>query len=140
MDYFRLENGNSVRVTDMGDEMWTIDMFAEGEYASVYDDGMKHVPVSDIAYEISALDMAVYMLKSMNEMDWADGDHVMTAINLLKEKFQDELEFNIVSFSNEPSRPIFSIDIQELGPLPNYTSVIWSYNITTWKQIWFAPR
>ena len=59
--------------------------------------------------------------------------------NLLKEKFQDELEFDIVSFSNDPNRPIFSIDIQELGPLPNYTSVVWTYT-TTWKQIWFGPR
>ena len=139
MDYFKLTNGNCVRVTDMGDNMWTIDMEAEGKYASIYDDGLWHVAVGDIAYEISALDMAVYMLKSMNEMDWADGDHVMTAVNLLKEKFQDELEFDIVSFSNDPKRPIFSIDIQELGPLPNYTSVVWSYS-TKWKQIWFGPR
>ena len=139
MDYFKLTNGNCVRVTDMGDNMWTIDMEAEGKYASIYDDGLWYVPVSDIAYEISALDMAVYMLKSMNEMDWADGDHVMTAVNLLKEKFQDELEFDIVSFSNDPNRLIFSIDIQELGPLPKYTSVVWSHN-TAWKQIWFGPR
>ena len=138
MDYFRLENGNCVRVTDMGDKMWTIDMLAEGDYASIYDDGLWHVPVSDIAYEISALDMAVYMLKSMGEMDWADSDHIMTAINLLKEKFQDELKF-IVSFNEMPSRPSFRIDIQELGPLPNYTSVIWSYN-TACKQIWLGPR
>ena len=138
MDYFRLENGNCVRVTDMGDKMWTIDMLAEGDYASIYDDGLWHVPVSDIAYEISALDMAVYMLKSMGEMDWADSDHIMTAINLLKEKFQDELKF-IVSFNEMPSRPSFRIDIQELGPLPNYTSVIWSYNIPC-KQIWLDPR
>ena len=135
MDYFRLENGNCVRVTDMGDKMWTIDMEAEGNYASIYDDGLWHVPVSDIAYEISALDMAVYMLKSMGEMDWADSDHIMTAINLLKEKFQDELEFNIVSFSNVPTRPTIRIDIQELGLFQNYTSVMWSCNTTgTWYQ------
>ena len=135
MDYFRLENGNCVRVTDMGDKMWTIDMEAEGNYASIYDDGLWHVPVSDIAYEISALDMAVYMLESMKQMDWADGDHIMTAINLLKEKFQDELEFNIVSFSNVPTRPTIRIDIQELGLFQNYTSVMWSCNTTgTWYQ------
>ena len=138
MDYFKLTNGNCVRVTDIGDKMWTIDMKAEGKYASICDDGLWHVPVSDIAYEISALDMAVYMLKSMGEMDWADSDHIMTAINLLKEKFQDELKF-IVSFNEMPSRPAFGIDIQELGPLPNYTSVIWSYNIPC-KQIWLGPR
>lgn len=139
MDYFKLTNGNSVRVTDMSNEMWTIDMVAEGNYASIYDDELWYVPMSDIAYEISALDMAVYMLKSMGEMDWADGDHIMTAVNLLKEKFKDELEF-IVSFNEMPSRPAFRIDIQELGPLPNYTSVVWSYNNTAYKQIWFGSR
>ena len=125
MDYFKLTNGNCVRVTDMGDNMWTIDMEAEGKYASIYDDGLWHVPVSDIAYEISALDMAVYMLESMRQMDWADGDHIMTAITALKEKFKDELEFNIVSFGELANRPTFRIDIQELGPSPNYTSVVW---------------
>ena len=79
------------------------------------------------------------MLKSMGEMDWADNDHIMTAINLLKEKFQDELKF-IVSFNEMPSRPAFRIDIQELGPLPNYTSVIWSYNNIPCKQIWLGLR
>ena len=125
MDYFRLTNGNSVRVTDMSGELWTIDMEAEGKYASIYDDGLRHIPMSDIAYEISALDMAVYMLESMKQMDWIDGDHIMTAITMLKEKFQDELEFNIVSFGKVANRPTFRIDIQELGPSPNYTSVVW---------------
>lgn len=137
MDYFKLTNGNSVRVTDMSGEMWTIDMLAEGNYASIYDDGLRCIPVSDIAYEISALDMAVYMLESMKQMDWIDGDHIMTAINLLKDKFQDELEFNIVSISKVPNRQVFRIDIQELGPFPNYTSVVWSYNIM-WKQTWLG--
>ena len=76
-------------------------------------------------YEISALDMAVCMIESMKQMDWEDGDHIMTAINLLKEKFQDELEFNIVSFSKVATRLTFRIDIQELGPSPNYTFVVW---------------
>ena len=135
MDYFKLTNGNFVRVTDMRDGMWTIDMIAEDKYASIYDDDWWHVPTSDIEYEISALDMAVYMLESMKHMDWADGDHIMMAINLLKEKFQGELEFNIVSFSKVPSRPTFRIDIQELGLFPNYTSVMWSCNTTgTWYQ------
>ena len=125
MDYFRLTNGNCVRVTDIGDKMWTIDMLAEGDYASIYDDGLWHVPVSDIAYEISALDMAVCMLKSMKQMDWADGDHILTAITALKEKFKDELEFNIVFFGEIANRPTFRIDIQELGSSPNYTYVIW---------------
>lgn len=126
MEYFKLTNGNSVRVTDMSNELWIIDMKAEGNYASIYDNGLRCIPVSDIAYEISALDMAVYMLESMQQMDWADGDHIMMAINLLKEKFQDELEFNVVSYSKVPTRPIFRIDIQELGLFQNYTSVMWS--------------
>ena len=135
MDYFRLTNGNSVRVTDVSDEQWTIDMKAEGNYASIYDNGLWYVPVSDISYEISALDMAVCMLESMKHMDWADGDHIMTAINLLKEKFKDELEFNVVSFSKVPSRPTIRIDIQELGLFSNYTFVMWSCNTTgTWYQ------
>ena len=125
MDYFRLTNGNSVRVTDASDKLWTIDMKAEGNYATIYDNGLWYVPVSDIAYEISALDMAVCMLKSMKQMDWADGDHILTAITALKEKFQDELELNIVSFGEIANRPTFRIDIQELGPSPNYTFVVW---------------
>ena len=125
MDYFRLTNGNSVRVTDASDELWTIDMKAEGNYAAIYDNGLWYVPVSDIAYEISALDMAVCMLKSMKQMDWADGDHILTAITALKEKFKDELEFNIVFFGEVANRPTFRIDIQELGSSPNYTYVVW---------------
>ena len=134
MDYFKLTNGNCVRVTDMGDKTWTIDMKAEGKYASIYDDGWRHVPMSDIAYEISAFDMAVCMLESMKYMDWADGDHIMMAINLLKEKFQNELKFNVVSFSKVPTRPTIRIDIQELGLFPNYTSVMWSCCTTGWMQ------
>lgn len=125
MDYFKLTNGNCVRVTDMGDKMWTVDMIAEGEYASIYDDGLWYAPGNDIAYEISALDMAIQMLESMKQMDWADGDHIMKAIIALKEKFKDELEFNIVSFGKVANRPTFRIDIQELGTSPNYTFVVW---------------
>ena len=139
MDYFKLTNGNSVRVTDVSGELWAIDMKAEGNYASIYDNGLRYVHASDIAYEINALDMAVYMLESMKQMDWIDGDHIMTAINLLKEKFQDELEFNVVSLCKVPNRQVFRIDIQELGPFPNYTSVGWSYN-TMWKQTWLGSR
>ena len=125
MDYFRLTNGNSVRVTDIRDGKWTIDMVAEGKYASIYDGEWWYVPGNDIAYEISALDMAIHMLESMKQMDWADGDHIVKAITALKEKFKDELEFNIVFFGKVADRPTFRIDIQELGPSPNYTFVVW---------------
>lgn len=130
MDYFRLTNGNSVRVIDMSDEMWTIDMLAEGDYASIYDDGLRRVPMSDIAYEISALDMAVCMIESMKQMDWEDGDHIMTAINLLKEKFQDELVFNVDIFlSTMPRRQIFIINIRDLSPYAVSKVVVWNYVI-----------
>lgn len=105
--------------------MWIIDMVAEGNYASFYDGEWQCMPGNDIAYEISALEMAIQMLKSMKQMDWADGDHIMKAIIALKEKFKDELEFNIVSFGEVANRPTFRIDIQELGPSPNYTFVVW---------------
>lgn len=134
MDYFKLTNGSFVRVTDVSNELWAIDMEAKGNYASIYGNGLRYVHVSDIVYEINALDMAVHMLESMKQMDWYDSDHIMSAINLLKEKFQDELEFNIVSFSKAPTRPTIRIDIQELGLSPNYRSVIWSCCTTGWLQ------
>ena len=130
MDYFKLTNGNFVRVADVSDEMWIIDMEAEGNYASIYDNDLWYVPVSDIAYEISALDMAVYMLESMKQMNWIDADHIKTAINMLKKKFQDELEFDIyVSSGNTSRHQIIRIDIRELDSYPNSncTSVIWNY-------------
>lgn len=129
MDYFKLTNGNFVRVTDVSDELWAIDMEAEGDYASIYDNGLRYVHVSDIAYEISAFDMAVYMLESMKQMDWIDGDHIMTAINLLKEKFQDELEFNVVSLCKVPNRQVFRIDIRDLSPYAVSKVVVWNYII-----------
>lgn len=46
MDYFKLTNGNSVRVTDVSDELWAIDMKAEGNYASIYDNGLRYVHAS----------------------------------------------------------------------------------------------
>lgn len=130
MDYFKLTNGNFVRVIDTRNKMWVIDMEAGCKYASIYDVGVRRVPVSDIAYEISALDMAVYMLESMKQMNWIDGDHIKTAINMLKKKFQDELEFDIyVPSGNTPRHQTIRIDIRELGSYPNSnrTSVIWNY-------------
>ena len=130
MDYFRLTNGNSVRVTDASDERWTIDMKTEGNYATIYDNGLWYIPVSDIAYEISALDMAVCMLKSMKQMDWADGDHILTAITALKEKFKDELVINVdVSLGTSPMCKTFTIDIRDLSPYAVSKVVVWNYMI-----------
>lgn len=130
MDYFRLTNGNFVRVTDISDGMWTIDMVAEGNYASIYDDEWWHVPVSDIAYEISALDMAVYMLESMMQMEWTDSDKVERAIEDLKDRFKDELVFNVdVFLGTMPRRQIFTINIRDLSPYAVPKVVVWNYVI-----------
>lgn len=130
MDYFRLTNGNSVRVTDMSDELWVIDMKAEGNYASIYDNGLWYVPVSDIAYEINALDMAVYMLESMKQMEWTDSDKVERAIEDLKDRFKDELVINVdVFLSTMPRRQIFTINIRDLSPYAVSKVVVWNYII-----------
>ena len=130
MDYFKLTNGNCVRVTDMGDKTWTIDMKAEGKYASIYDDGLWYVPVSDIAYEISALDMAVYMLKSMMEMEWADSAKIGCAIGDLMNRFKGELIFNVdVSLGASPICKTFTIDIRDLSPYAVSKVVVWNYMI-----------
>lgn len=130
MDYFRLTNGNSVRVTDVSDEQWTIDMKAEGNYASIYDNGLWYVPVSDIAYEISALDMAVCMLESMMQMEWTDSDKAERAIEDLMDRFKYELEFNVdILFSTMPRRQIFIINIRDLSPCAVLKVVVWNYII-----------
>lgn len=128
MDYFKLTNGNSVRVTDMSGEMWTIDMLACGNYASVYDNGLRCIPVSDIAYEINALDMAVYMLESMMQMEWIDSDKVRWAICDLMDRFTDELVFN-VDISLGPMCETFTIDIRDLSPYAVTKVVVWNYPI-----------
>ena len=130
MDYFRLANGNSVRVTDVSDEQWTIDMKAEGNYASIYDNGLWYVPVSDIAYEISALDMAIHMLESMMEMEWTDSSKIIGAIGDLIDRFKDELVFNVnISLGTSPACKIFTIDIRDLSPYAVSKVVVWNYPI-----------
>ena len=63
MDYFRLTNGNSVRVTDASDELWTIDMKAEGNYATIYDNGLWYslqTNINQTPYEGSAYWELIY--------------------------------------------------------------------------------
>lgn len=130
MDYFRLTNGNSVRVTDVNDELWTIDMKAEGNYASIYDNGLWYVPVSDIAYEIDAVEMAIHMLESMMQMEWTDSGKVGRAIEDLMDRFKDELVFNVdVSLGTSPMCKIFTIDIRDLSPYAVSKVVVWNYPI-----------
>lgn len=130
MDYFRLTNGNFVRVIDVSDEQWTIDMKAEGNYASIYDNGLWYVPVSDIAYEISALDMAVCMIESMMQMEWTDSGKVSGAIGELMDRFKDELVFNVnISLGRSPLCKIFTIDIRDLSPYAVSKVVVWNYPI-----------
>lgn len=130
MDYFRLTNGNSVRVTGVSDEQWSIDMKAEGNYASIYDNGLWYVPVSDIAYEISAVEMAVCMLESMMQMEWTDSDKVKRAIEDLMDRFKYELKFNVdILFSTMPRRQIFIINIRDLSPYAVSKVVVWNYPI-----------
>lgn len=130
MDYFRLTNGNSVRVTDVSDKLWTIDMKAEGNYASIYDNGLWYAPVSDIAYEISALDMAVCMIESMMQMKWTDSGKVSGAIGELMDRFKDELVFNVnISLGTSPLCKIFTIDIRDLSPYAVSKVVVWNYPI-----------
>ena len=130
MDYFRLTNGNSVRVTDVNDELWAIDMKAEGNYASIYDNGLWYVHVSDIAYEISALDMAVCMIESMMQMEWADSGKISGAIGDLMDRFKDELVFNVnISLGTSPLCKTFTIDIRDLSPYAVSKVVVWNYII-----------
>lgn len=128
MDYFRLTNGNCVRVIDMGDEMWNIDMEAEGKYASIYDAGLRYVPVSDIAYEINALDMAIYMLEAMMQMDWTDSGSISRAIKDLMDRFKDELVIN-VDIALNMTCETFTIDIRDLSPYAVSKVVVWNYMI-----------
>ena len=130
MDYFRLKNGNSVRVTDVSDETWAIDMKAEDNYASIYNDGLWYVPVSDIAYEISALDMAIYMLEAMMQMEWTGSDKVSCAIGDLMNRFKGELVFNVnVSLGASPMCKTYTIDIRDLSPYAVSKVVVWNYII-----------
>lgn len=128
MDYFRLNNGKFIRVVDMKDGEWIIDMEADGTSAWIYRGGGLHVPMRDVAYEIDAVEMAIYMLESMMQMEWIDSDKVRWAICDLMDRFTDELVFN-VDISLGPMCETFTIDIRDLSPYAVTKVVVWNYPI-----------
>lgn len=130
MDYFRLNNGKFIRVVDMKDEMWTIDMEADGTSALLCRGGRLYLPVRDVAYEIDAIEMAVCMLESMMQMEWTDSDKVERAIEDLMDRFKYELEFNVdILLGTMPRRQIFIINIRDLSPCAVSKVVVWNYII-----------
>lgn len=130
MDYFKLKNGNFVRVTDTKDGKWTIDMEAGRTCAWLYDGRGLDIPMRDVDYEIDAVEMAIYMLESMMQMEWVDSGNVSRAIGDLKDRFKYELVFNVdVSFGIMPRRQIFTIDIRDLSPYAVSKVVVWNYMI-----------
>ena len=130
MDYFRLNNGTFIRVIDIEDGSWIIDMEAGRTCAWMYNSDGLHVPMRDVAYEIDAVEMAIYMLEAMMQMEWIDSDNVSRAIGDLKDRFKYELVFNVdVSFGTMPRRQIFTIDIRDLSPYAVSKVVVWNYMI-----------
>ena len=130
MDYFKLNNGTFVRVIDIEDGSWIIDMEAMRTCARIYNRYGLHVPMRDVAYEIDAVEMAIYMLESMMQMEWTDSGKVYRAIGDLRDKFKDELLFNVdVSFGSSPMCKIFTIDIRDLSPYAVSKVVVWNYPI-----------
>lgn len=94
MDYFKLNNGTFIRVIDIKDGSWIIDMKAGRAFALMCNGEGLYVPMSDVAYEIDAVEMAIHMLKSMMQMKWAGSDKISRAIGELAIRFKDELVFN----------------------------------------------
>ena len=129
MDYFRLNNGTFIRVIDIEDGSWIIDMEAGRTCAWMYSYGL-HVPMRDVAYEISALDMAIYMLEAMMQMEWTGSDKVSCAIRDLMNRFKGELVFNVnVSLGASPMCKTYTIDIRDLSPYAVSKVVVWNYII-----------
>ena len=128
MDYFKLNNGTFVRVIDIKDGSWIIDMEAGRTCAWIYNSYGLHVPMRDVAYEISALDMAIYMLEAMMQMEWTDSDKVSCAIFDLMDRFEGELVFNVdISLGASPMSETFTIDIRDLSPYAVSKVVVWNY-------------
>ena len=128
MDYFRLTNGNSVRVIDIKDGGWIIDMKAGRTCALICNSEGLYVPMGDVAYEIDAVEMAIHMLEAMMQMEWTDGGSISRAIEDLMDRFTDELVFN-VNISLGPMCETFTIDIRDLSPYAVSKVVVWNYPI-----------
>lgn len=128
MDYFKLNNGTFVRVIDIKDGSWIIDMEAGRTGVWIYNDDGLYVPMRDVAYEIDAVDMAIYMLEAMMQMEWTDSAKIGCAIGDLMNKFKGELIFNVdVSFGSSPLCKTFTIDIRDLSPYAVSKVVVWNY-------------
>ena len=130
MDYFRLNNGTFIRVIDIKDGSWIIDMEAGRTYAWMYNSEGLHVPMRDVAYEIDAVEMAIYMLEAMMQMEWTGSDKVSCAIGDLMNRFKGELVFNVnVSLGASPMCKTYTIDIRDLSPYAVSKVVVWNYMI-----------
>lgn len=130
MDYFKLNNGTFVRVIDIKDGGWIIDMKAGRTCALICNSDGLYVPMMDVAYEIDAVEMAIYMLESMMQMEWTDSGKVSRAIGELMDRFKDELVFNVnISLGTSPLCKIFTIDIRDLSPYAVSKVVVWNYPI-----------
>ena len=128
MDYFKLNNGTFIRVIDIKDGSWIIDMEAGRTCAWVYNSDGLYVPMRDVAYEIDAVEMAIHMLESMMEMEWTGSDKIGRAIGDLRDRFKDELVINVdASLGTSPMCKIFTIDIRDLSPYEASKVVVWNY-------------
>lgn len=130
MDYFKLNNGTFVRVIDIKDGGWIIDMKAGRTCALICNSEGLYVPMRDVAYEIDAVEMAIHMLESMMQMKWTDSGKIIGAIGELIDRFKDELVFNVnISLGRSPLCKIFTIDIRDLSPYAVSKVVVWNYPI-----------
>lgn len=128
MDYFKLNNGTFIRVIDIKDGGWIIDMKAGRTCALICNSEGLYVPMGDVAYEIDAVEMAIHMLEAMMQMEWTDGGSISRAIEDLMDRFTDELVFN-VNISLGPMCETFTIDIRDLSPYAVSKVVVWNYPI-----------
>ena len=130
MDYFRLNNGTFIRVIDIKDGGWIIDMKAGRTCALICNSEGLYVPMMDVAYEIDAVEMAIYMLESMMQMEWTDSSKISGAIGDLMDRFKDELVINVdITLDTSPMCETFTIDIRDLSPYAVSKVVVWNYPI-----------
>ena len=128
MDYFRLNNGTFVRVINIKDGSWIIDMEAGRTCAWLYNSDGLHVSMRDVAYEIDAVEMAIYMLEAMMQMDWIDSSSISSAIEDLMDRFKDELVIS-VDITLDSMGETFTIAIRDLSPYAVSKVVVWNYMI-----------
>ena len=130
MDYFKLNNGTFIRVIDIKDGSWIIDMKAGRTCALICNSEGLYVPMRDVAYEIDAVEMAIHMLESMMQMKWTDGGSISRAIGDLMDRFKDELVINVdITLDTSPMCETFTIDIRDLSPYAVSKVVVWNYPI-----------